>query len=68
MAVSTGTKTLENLKLKNYRFNTNKTCVVYVPYNTFHLLKTDVGLNRRPAERTSKKLLKSDKNLSNSWL
>ena len=46
MAVSSGTKTLENLKLKNYRFNTNKTCVVYVPYNTFHLLKTDVGLNR----------------------
>ena len=53
MAVFAGTKTFDNLKLKNGLSDIAKTCSLYVP--PLHLLKTE-GVNQR--EGTSKKAIK----------
>ena len=53
MAVFAGTKTFENLKLKDCLSDIAKTCSLYVP--PFHLLKTE-SVNQR--EGTSKETIK----------
>ena len=49
--VSVDMKTLENLKIKNYKSDITKTCRYVYHLSNFHLLKTE-GVNRRVAEGT----------------
>ena len=60
MAVSAVTKTFENLKLENYRYDTTKPAWYVYHLNTFHLLE-NVDVNRRAAEDASKKVPKVPK-------
>ena len=57
----------EELRLENYRFDTNKTCLVcqYVYHRTsFIYWKLRVSINRRATEGTYKQNIKNTRNLS----
>ena len=69
MTVSTGTKTFENLKFKNYRSDIAKIVHYMYHLNPFHLLKTE-SINQREgtSEKNIKKFQEFIKFLSLIWL
>ena len=69
MTVSTGTKTFENLKFKNYRSDIAKIVHYMYHLNPFHLLKTE-SVNQREgtSEKNIKKFQEFIKFLSLIWL
>ena len=69
VTVSIGEKTIENLKLQNYRYILLKLVHYVYHFNPFHLLKTE-GVNQRDStsEKTIQKCQEFIKILTLIWL